>query len=154
MFSRLGRFLGWRSYPQRALESRLRFVKFILLSLMLLAVWWSGERFWASFNPMQHAFAFTVFDWMSLIILSSLIASLFYFRFWCRYFCPFGAFLALSNKIALLQRFAPKRRLEHCDLGVKDEFDIDCIRCNRCLSGKDCGVRHASGEMGATAGKH
>jgi hypothetical protein len=54
-----------------------------------------------------------------------------------------GAFLALGNKFALLQHLAPKRRFEHCDLGVKGEFDLDCIRCNRCLSGTDTHVRRS-----------
>ncbi len=142
IFSRIGRFLGWRRYPQRAVEARLRFLKFVLLSLLLLAVWWRNEPFWASFNPMQHAFGWRWDDWMLALLCVTLLSALFYFRFWCRYFCPFGAFLALTNKIALLQRFAPQRRFQHCDLGVADEFDIDCIRCNRCLTGHDCGVRH------------
>ena len=34
-----------------------------------------------------------------------LFASLFYFRFWCRYLCPAGAFLALFNKLRLLRRW-------------------------------------------------
>jgi hypothetical protein len=76
----------------------------------------------------------------------SLAGALFYFRFWCRYFCPFGAFLALSNKLALLQRLAPRRRFEHCDLGVREEYDIDCIRCNRCLTGRDTGVQRRGGQ--------
>jgi len=76
----------------------------------------------------------------------TLVGSLFYFRFWCRYFCPAGAFLALGNKLALLQRLAPKRRFEHCDLGVREEYDIDCIRCNRCLTGQDTGVRRRGGQ--------
>jgi polyferredoxin len=70
------------------------------------------------------------------------LGSLVYVRFWCRYFCPLGAFLALGNKLALLQRLAPQRRFEHCDLGVRDEFDLDCIRCARCLTGADTQLRH------------
>ncbi len=145
--SRLGRRLGLRAYPQRPLETRMRFLKFVLLTLMLCAVWISGESLWAGFNPMQHAFGTLLWNWMLLVLALSLLGALLYYRFWCRYFCPFGAFLALSNKIALLQRFAPKRRFEHCDLGVKEEYDLDCIRCNRCLSGRDTHIgksyRHA-----------
>ena len=77
---------------------------------------------------------------MILLLLLVLGAALFHYRFWCRYLCPFGAFLALFNKVALLTRFAPERRFEHCDLGVREEYDLDCIHCNRCLTGKDCGV--------------
>jgi polyferredoxin len=102
------------------------------------------EPFWASFNPMQHAFGGHLAGWMLLVLGVSLGGALIYVRFWCRYFCPFGALLALSNKIALLQRFAPQRRFEHCDLGVRDEFDVDCIRCNRCLSAQDTHVMHRS----------
>ncbi len=135
--SRLGRRLDLRAYAQRPLEMRMRFLKFVLLGLMLCAVWITGESSWADFNPMQHAFGTHPLDWMLLVLALSLLGALFYYRFWCRYFCPFGAFLALSNKIALLQGFAPKRRFEHCDLGVKEDYDLDCIRCNRCLSGRD-----------------
>jgi hypothetical protein len=56
-----------------------------------------------------------------------------------------GAFLALSNKLAFLQHLAPRRRLEHCDLGVRGEFDLDCIRCNRCLTGRDTHAGHREG---------
>ena len=108
---------------------------------MLVAVWVTGEGVWATFNPMQHAFGGRLGGWMPWLTGLVLVACLFHYRFWCRYLCPMGAFLALGNKLALLQRWAPKRRFEHCDLGVKGEFDLDCIRCNRCLSGTDTHVR-------------
>jgi spermidine synthase len=139
--SRLGRLLYLRSYPERPLETRMRFLKYLLLAVMLLGVWVSGESLWASFNPMQHVFGAHLEGWLGAITLLSLLGAVLYYRFWCRYLCPFGAFLALSNKLALLRRLAPARRFEHCDLGVRDEYDVDCIHCNRCLSAKDFGVR-------------
>jgi len=145
LLSRLGRRLGLRSYPDRPLEQRMRFTKFLLLGLLLIAVWVSGESLWASFNPMQHAFGGRHFGgmggWMGALVVLVLLGSLVYVRFWCRYFCPLGALLALGNKLALLQRLAPQRRFEHCDLGVRGEFDLDCIRCGRCLSGSDTQMR-------------
>ncbi len=140
--SRLGRRLGLRRYARRPLETRLRFLKFLLLALLLPAVWWSGNSLWATFNPMQQAFDLPWQGWAAVLVILALLGSLFFVRFWCRYLCPMGAFLALGNKLALLQHLAPKRRFDHCDLGVRDEFDIDCIRCNRCLTGRDYGVRH------------
>ncbi len=135
--SRSGHFLRLRRYPDRQLETRMRFIKFLLLALLLLAVFIDGDSRWARFNPMQYAFAGRWQGWALALLLLVLVAALFHYRFWCRYFCPFGAFLAFGNKLALLNRLAPKRRFEHCDLGVRDEFDIDCIRCNRCLTGRD-----------------
>lgn len=142
LLSRLGRRLGLRSYPDRPLEQRVRLLKFLLLALLLVAVWLSGEPFWASFNPMQHAFGGRLSGWMTALVALALLASLVYVRFWCRYFCPLGAFLGLGNKLAFFQHLAPRRRFEHCDLGVRGEFDLDCIRCGRCLSGLDTQVRH------------
>jgi hypothetical protein len=139
--SRLGRRLGLRTYPERGLEQRMRWLKHLLLAVMLIAVWVSGETLWASFDPMQHVFGGRLSDWMLTLAAVVLLGSLFYVRFWCRYFCPLGALLSLTNKIALLERFAPRRRFEHCDLGVHHEFDLDCIRCSRCLTGADTTVR-------------
>lgn len=142
LVSRAGRLLGLRSYPDRRLDQRVRWLKFLLLALVLIAVWVSGEPTWASFDPMQHVFGGKLGGWMLGLAVLAVAGSLFYVRFWCRYFCPMGAFLALGNKIALLQGLAPKRRFEHCDLGVRGEFNLDCIRCGRCISGDDTRIRH------------
>jgi polyferredoxin len=91
---------------------------------------------------MQQLFGGRIGGWMLVLGLAVLLGSLVYVRFWCRYFCPLGAFLALGNKLALLSRFAPRRRLEHCDLGVRHAYDLDCIRCGRCLGGADTKLRH------------
>jgi polyferredoxin len=143
--SRLGRWLRLRSYPGRPLDVHARFLKFTLLALMSVAVWLTTDPRWAAFDPMQYLFSLSgpthIAGWMLLLIGVVLFGALFYYRFWCRYLCPLGALLALSNKLALLQRLAPKRRFNHCDLGVKEEFDIDCIRCNRCISGTDTRLR-------------
>jgi spermidine synthase len=149
--SRLGRLLGLRAYPDRRLEQPARFLKFVFLALMLSAVWIGGDTLWASFDPMQHVFGGRLAGWMLILTGVVLLGSLFYVRFWCRYFCPLGALLALGNKIALLERLAPRRRFEHCDLGVKSTFDVDCIRCSRCLSGADTRVRHRRPETQARA---
>jgi spermidine synthase len=142
LVSRLGRILGLRRYPDRRLDQRVRWVKFLLLAFLLITVWVSREPTWASFDPMQHAFGGRLGGWMLVLVILTVGGSLLYVRFWCRYFCPMGAFLALSNRVAVLQRLAPKRRFEHCDLGVRGELDLDCIRCGRCVSGNDTGIRH------------
>jgi spermidine synthase len=139
--SRLGRFLYLRGYVERDLDRRMRYVKFVLLAGLLCAVWLTQDITWGSFNPMQHVFAGHWSGWIGAMIGLSLFGALLYYRFWCRYLCPFGALLALSNKLALLKRWGPARRFEHCDLGVRDEYDVDCIQCHRCVSARDFGVR-------------
>ena len=139
--SRIGRYFYLRSYPDQETERRMRYNKYILLVIMLCGYWMTDNREWVYFNPMQHFFVFQLEGWILLITAISLIGALFYYRFWCRYFCPFGAFLAIGNKIALFKRFSPARDFHHCDLGVDDEYDIDCLHCNRCIDARDYGLR-------------
>lgn len=142
LLGRLGRRLGLRAYPDRPIETRVRFLKYLLLAALLLVAWWTGEGRHAAFDPMQHVFAWRLAGWLGAIAVVTLLASLVYYRFWCRYFCAVGAFLNLGNKLALLQRLGPRRRIEHCDLGVTDDFDVDCIRCHRCVDAVDVGLPH------------
>jgi spermidine synthase len=135
--SRLGRRLGLRAYPVRPLEQAARALQFVLLAALLILVWTTGDAAWATFNPMQHCFSGRLGGAMLALTGLVLAACLFHYRFWCRYLCPFGALLTLSNKVALLQHLTPRRRFAHCDLGVRGEYDLDCIRCNRCLTGAD-----------------
>ena len=48
---------------------------------------------------------------------------------------------ATVNKVAMAARLGPLRRYERCDLGVQDDYDVDCIRCHRCVTGRDFGLR-------------
>lgn len=145
LVSRLGRRLGLRRYVDRRLDAGLRSIKFLLLAAMLVVVLATGEGTWVGFDPMQHLFGAQLVGWMWPLTLVVLVASLVYVRFWCRYLCPLGAFLALFNKVALLGHMGPRRRFERCDLGVRHQFDLDCIRCNRCVSGQDTRLHSTRG---------
>ncbi len=147
LISRLGRRLGLRRYVDRRLDRAARYLKYLLLAGGLGLVWVTGEPSWLGFNPMQHLFRLQLADWLGWITGASLLGALFYYRFWCRYLCPMGAFLALANKLALLQRRATPRQIKYCDLGVRDEYDLDCIRCNRCIDRVDIGVRERSASL-------
>lgn len=140
LISRLGRWVGLRRYANYHIDKVARYLKYVLLSLALMVVWIAKDISWITFNPMQYFFSFNFKSWLLGITLVSLLGALFYYRFWCRYFCPAGVFFALFNKIALLSEFAPKRQFRRCDLGVRDEFDVDCIHCNRCIHNVDLGM--------------
>ncbi|MEE8425550.1 MAG: 4Fe-4S binding protein [Elusimicrobiota bacterium] len=132
MFWEMGRRLGLKSYVEAGLSRGMRYVKFVILPAALGLYWITERTAWITFNPMQHAFSLKFGTLMAILIATVLGSSLFYFRFWCRYFCPTGALLALFNKLALWRRGAPRRMFSLCDLGVGGEFDVDCIECRRC----------------------
>ncbi|MFH1380273.1 MAG: 4Fe-4S binding protein [bacterium] len=120
--------------PHRDIEKRARYIKYMILAGALCMFWISGEAGWISFNPMNYMFSLSSHMGIMIIIFTGiiLISSLFFVRFWCRYFCPTGALLSFFNKIELLNKYAPEKKYSSCDLGVENNTDIDCIKCNRC----------------------
>ncbi|MFZ5864811.1 MAG: fused MFS/spermidine synthase [Thermodesulfobacteriota bacterium] len=135
-FGALQEFLGFKALRRRAsadAERKGRYLKFALLAAILSVFLVTGDTIWFTFSPLQHFFKGDMDAWVLGLCLVALITSLFYFRFWCRYLCPAGAFLALFNKVRLFRRWAPTPHPADCDLGVSFPGDIDCIRCNRCL---------------------
>jgi hypothetical protein len=117
------------SYP---LERVGRYVKFLMLALLLSLALVTNDTVWFYFSPLQHFFRLTMDYWVWALAGVCLAASTLYFRFWCRYLCPAGAFLAIFNKINLLGKWAPRPIPSRCDLGVSFPEDLDCIRCLRC----------------------
>jgi polyferredoxin len=72
---------------------------------------------WAAYHHLLSADLFTEFSIGFIVLLASLIGSLFINRVFCRYLCPMGGFLALIRGIGV---FRVKRN------------DATCIHCNAC----------------------
>ncbi|MFH1771764.1 MAG: FMN-binding protein [Candidatus Omnitrophota bacterium] len=116
-----------------SISVKARYFKYILLSFFLIGVVFTNNPSFFGHEPLLVFFKDTVnFSVIKILSLVALIFSLFFLRFWCRYFCVCGAFLSLFNKLTLLKRFFPKY-YRHCPLGVKASHDLDCIHCNLCL---------------------
>jgi spermidine synthase len=135
-FGALQEFINSTALRKRAsprVERAGRYVKFVLLAVLLSLFLVTDDLVWFSFSPLLHFFKFDMGRWVLALSVTVLVASIFHFRFWCRYLCPAGAFLALFNKIGLLRRYAPRPVPARCDLGVTSSHDLDCIHCHRCL---------------------
>ncbi|EYE88236.1 polyferredoxin [Fervidicella metallireducens AeB] len=97
-------------------------------------------------NFFQNKFTLSGFIVLSAISLISLIIQ----RPWCKYLCPYGALLGLSNKIKLLTIKNEKKTCVNCrkcdnkcPMNIKisdlDEIrDIQCISCMECSLGRFC----------------
>ncbi|MCA1961532.1 MAG: fused MFS/spermidine synthase [Desulfomonile sp.] len=134
-FGALQEFLSLRSLRKRAsfpVERAARYVKYLVLVLVLGLYLVTDNDGWFGFSPLLHFFSWRMDQWVLALCMAVLGASIFYFRFWCRYLCPAGAFLALFNKVRLLRRWSPRTAPARCDLGVAFIGDVDCIRCHRC----------------------
>lgn len=120
------------------LEMRARYLKFGLLTGVLCFYWISGDAAYLALDPMTSAFTTQMPGFVIGLLVILGVASLIYFRPFCRYLCPAGAFLALFNKLRLAERLGGQllvrpRAVARCDLGVTGQAHLDCLKCNRCL---------------------
>ncbi len=108
------------------------FFKYIILFIIITAFF-----IWRKQDTLKTDVLIGIFTAMdgALFLVIAIIAiagAFFYTRFWCRYLCPAGAFLALLNKIAILKKYLPAKRYGRCDFGLTAEEHSDCIHCDRC----------------------
>ena len=82
-----------------------------------------------------------LFTWKFALMVSFLVASVFIFRFFCRFLCPLGALYGLFNKISLVGVKVDKKSCTDCGICVsKCKMDIhkvgdaECINCGECIS--------------------
>ncbi|MBI4879752.1 MAG: 4Fe-4S binding protein [Planctomycetes bacterium] len=132
----LGR-LGLARATGSATEARARVVKHLVLAAALVLAACVRSEEVLAFDPLAAAFSFDYGTEMALLLGLIALFSLLHLRFFCRYLCPAGAFLALFNFLGPLARWARPKSYGRCDLGTKDRWDSGCLQCNRCLWRKE-----------------
>ncbi len=123
--------------PQRGEMQFGRFIKYVVLAVVLVAFFISRDRRTLAGDPLTSVFALrsalsTWPAWMFAVVVAALTGSLFYTRFWCRYLCPVGAFLSLLNHVRLLRRCVPAKSFGRCEFGLTASDHLDCLYCDRC----------------------
>lgn len=124
---KLGRRTFGRNFQlPRWADIALRSLKYIVLSFFVYAVASMSAGAIAEFLSSPYALVVDVrmlnfFRYLgtttALVVLGMVIASIFIQNFWCRYLCPYGAFLGL---ISLFSPARITRNLSTC---------IDCAKC-------------------------
>lgn len=140
-----------RELPE-GMDRKLRWTKYIAMILVVGLAWWLGKLAWRDLDPWvawMHLSAgmegFRERPWAFLTLFGTVIgASLFIERFWCRYLCPLGAFLAILQKFSLfkVQRTpATCIRCSKCDVSCPVQLhpmktervtSAECLACGRC----------------------
>ncbi|MEF9971453.1 MAG: 4Fe-4S binding protein [Oscillospiraceae bacterium] len=85
-----------------------------------------------------------LFTWKSCLLLGILTLSVFFYRPFCKWLCPLGAFYALFNRVSLYKFTIDKEKCTSCgacsrackmDVEVyKTPNSPECIRCGDCLA--------------------
>ena len=87
-----------------------------------------------------------LFTWKFILLIIFIVASVFIYRFFCRFFCPLGAIYGIFNKLSILGVKVDKTTCTHCNkcitnckMDVKEVGDHECIQCGECM--KECPVK-------------
>lgn len=81
------------------------------------------------------------FAWKFGLLVVFVVASVFIFRFFCRFFCPLGAIYGFFNRISLIGVKVDQKACTHCGkcisvckMDTKCVGDHECINCGQCIS--------------------
>ena len=109
-----------------------RFVKYVVLFIFIAVFFVFRNHAALAADPLIEAFSRALPKLLLATASIALIGSVVFVRFWCRYLCPAGAFLALLNGVALLKRLMPAKKFGRCRFGVTGKTQLDCICCDKC----------------------
>jgi len=92
----------------------------------------------AANNDLQKI-AGDLFNWKIFVLAVIVIASVFIYRFFCRFICPLGAIYSLFNRCAVFGVSVDKSKCVNCNKCVRfckmdtnKINDRECIRCGEC----------------------
>lgn len=95
-------------------------------------------------NPSIRASLGWLFTWKSCILLGVVVLSVLFYRPFCKWICPLGAFYALFNRVSLYRLNIDRDKCTACGACSKVcKMDVDvfrspnhaeCIRCGGCIA--------------------
>lgn len=85
----------------------------------------------------------SLFNWKLAVLIAIAVLSVLFYRPFCKWLCPLGAFYALFNRVSLLQMRVDKNKCVSCGKCARAcKMDVDvtkhpnhteCIRCGMCV---------------------
>lgn len=156
--SRLGRKLLGQGHNQlipKGLDRSLRYLRYLVLVWVIYMTAVTGKLVFQDVDPYYTLFNF----WTSevalggvVILVVTLVSALFVERPWCKFACPYGAVLGLSNFVRI---FKVRRNSASCvackacnlacpmNIEVSDQKEVrnhQCISCLNCTSEHACPI--------------
>ncbi|MCE9613508.1 MAG: 4Fe-4S binding protein [Lentisphaerae bacterium] len=122
----------WRAAAGHPAWATARYLKFVLLAMLLFAFAARPDARLAAADPLVTVFMPDRPAGVSALAFAALLLAFCFGRFWCRTLCPAGAFLSLFNRWRLLRALNPPVVPAHCDYGIQHQRQRDCLHCDRC----------------------
>jgi len=163
LVAKLGRKIFKKKYNQMIPIKYDRYLRYLRYGVLAWVSYMTAVTGKLSFEEVDPYFALFNF-WSSevaiggiIVLLAVILASLFVERPWCKYACPYGAFLGVFN---LLRIFKIKRNASTCiscnacdkvcpmNIKVSDKEivrDHQCISCMKCTSEEACPINNTVG---------
>jgi len=137
------------------IDRPLRYLKYGILVLTVVMAWYYGSLWMAPYDPYSAYSHITNFSEsikedplaiIGFIILAiTILGSFLYNRFFCKYFCPVGAFYGIIGKISPTRIERNDNLCTHCkvcnkacpvNINVEKATKVtsaECINCNECI---------------------
>ena len=156
--AKLGKKLFKRRYNHFVpanIDNVLRYARYFILAWVIYVTATSGKLIFATYDPYFALFNFWSSEvaWQAMIILGiTLGLTLFVERPWCKYACPYGAVLGVTNlfRVFQIRRVASTCKNDGacsimCPMNIpvdtlKTVRDHQCISCLECTSEAICPV--------------
>lgn len=156
---KIGRKLFPKKYnhfiPQK-LDNMLRYLRYVVLAMVLYntevtakLVFQNVDPYYALFNFFTNEVAVSAYIALGVFTLLSLFVE----RPWCKYFCPYGAFLGLFNLFSIFKIRRNKNTCiscskcdKVCPMNIKVSAtgtvnSHQCISCHACTSDVACPIK-------------
>jgi len=146
----------YNQFVDTRIDKYLRFFRYAVLIWVVYVTARSGTLLFKNVDPYFALFNFftgEVAPMALIILIATMLGSLFIERPWCKYACPYGAVLGLTNKFRIFKiRRTPSSCIncKKCDrecpmnITISDKeiiTDHQCISCMKCTSDQACPVK-------------
>lgn len=154
LFGKLGKNTFKKNYKlPKKVDKPLRYLKYIILFFTIFyawktsGLWMSPYDPWAAYGHIGEGISSIINEFLvgGIILLITIIGSLIYDRFFCKYLCPMGAFYGIVSKISFGKLTRDENTCINCGLcnkvcpaniKVSENSTIsssECINCQSCI---------------------
>jgi polyferredoxin len=157
IFGKLGKKIFKKKIEMpKQIDIPLRYLKYIILALTLFMAWYVAGLWMAPYDPYSaYGHITSIGESIAeeplaiigfILLFVTIIGSIIYDRFFCKYMCPAGAFYAIIGKVSPTYIERNNDSCVHCkactkvcpmNIDVEQSTKIksaECINCNECVN--------------------